>query len=245
MEDTVGLGRKKRFSCQNGELLIKDNRYALNFKRAHYKTEWVDLPDVTEVRKKLGAPPIRTHPDGSDFYTLPVIKDQSTGETVGDSFDIALYLDKLDTGAPPLFPPSTVSLQAAFNVQVDTIFTQFGLLFCHGLPFNPETAEISKAEFVRRAGTKSWDDLTVRGKEREETLAAFKAALEPLTKLYKLRDGTFLEGDVPIYADFIVGSWVKCYKITLPSQEWEELRTWHDGLWGNIYQALEKYAEVK
>lgn len=214
----------------------------MNFKRAHYKTEWVELPDVTQVRKKLGTPPNRKHSDGSPFYTLPVIKDQSTGEIIGDSFEIALYLDKLDTGAPSLFPPSTVSLQAAFNAQVDPILSHFGTLFVHGLPFNPETAELSKAEFVRRSGV-SWEELNVEGKEREDALAAMKAALDPLAKLYELRDGTFLEGDTPIYADLIVGAWLAFFKVTL--KEWEDLRTWHGGLWGKIHQALEKYAEVR
>lgn len=214
----------------------------MNFKRAHYKTEWVELPDVTQVRKKLGAPPNRTHSDGTPFYTLPIIKDQSTGEIIGDSFEIALYLDKLDTGAPSLFPPSTLSLQAAFNTQVDPIFSQFATLFMHGLPFNPETAELSRAEFVRRIG-KKWEDLNVEGKEREETLAALKAALEPLAKLYELRDGLFLEGDTPIYADLIVGAWLAYLKVTV--KEWEDIRTWHDGLWGKIHQALEKYAEIR
>ncbi|KAK2755069.1 hypothetical protein FQN54_006597 [Arachnomyces sp. PD_36] len=218
-------------------------RYALNFKGIPYKTEWVELPNVTKVRKSLGAAANRTHRDGSPFYTLPIIKNPTTGEVVGDSFDIALYLDNLKPDGPSLFPPTTVSLQAAFNVQVDAIFTNYVRLFVHGLPFNPETAEESKATFVQRAGAKSWDELTVTGKEREENLQGLKAALEPIAKLYKLRDGLFLEGDTPIYADMILGSWLECYKVTL--KEWDVVQTWHGGLWGKIHQGLQKYAEMR
>lgn len=209
----------------------------------HYKTEWVDLPDVESVRKKLGAPANRTHRDGTPFYTLPIIEDPATGEIVGDSFEIAVYLDKHYRDAPSLFPPSTISLQYAFNVQVDAIFSQCGFLFIHGLPFHPETADVSRAEFVRRAGKEKWEDLNLQGKEREDKLEELKAGLEQLAKPYKLRDGPFLEGAIPIYADFIVGGWLQCFKVAL--KEWEEVKMWHDGLWGKILIGLEEYTEMR
>ena len=236
-------GRTRAPSSINETTVDDDHRYVLNFKRAHYKTEWVELPDVTSVRKKLGAPPNRTHLDGTPFYTLPVIHDPTTGEIIGDSFDIALYLDKLDTGAPTLFPPSTVGLQAAFNVQAEAIFTQSVLLWCHNLPFNPETADATKAAFVERVGKESWEDLTVHLKEKAETLETFKAGLEQLAKFYGRSEGLFLERDTPIYADLIVGGWLASLKVTL--KEWDEVQAWNDGLWGKIHQGLEKYAEVR
>ena len=219
------------------------DRYALNFKGVHYQTEWVELPEIASVRKELGVAPNRTFKDGSPFYTLPIIKDPSTGEIVGDSFEIALYLDKTYTNAPSLFPPSTIGLQAAFNVQVDAIFNQFFVLFIHGIPFNPDTAEASKAAFVKRAGKEDWEGLTVRGKERAQTLETFKAALGELAKFYRHSDGPFLEGNNASYADLIVGGWLAFLKVTL--KEWEDLQMWHDGLWKKLYLALEKYAESK
>lgn len=69
-------------------------RHALNFKGVNYQTEWVELPDVTDVRKRLGATPNRTHRDGNAFYTLPVIHDLSTGDIVGGSLEVAQYIDK-------------------------------------------------------------------------------------------------------------------------------------------------------
>ncbi|THU85665.1 hypothetical protein K435DRAFT_763988 [Dendrothele bispora CBS 962.96] len=66
-------------------------RYALNFKEVHYRTEWVELPDVASVRKKLGSDAVRKHFDGSPFYTLPVIKDPSTGAVVGDTSHDRVY----------------------------------------------------------------------------------------------------------------------------------------------------------
>ncbi len=211
----------------------------------HYQTVWVELPDVASVRNKLGAAPVRAHKDGSSFYTLPIIKDPSTGDIIGDSFEIALYLDRTYTNAPLLFPPSTIGLQAAFNVQVDAIFTRFVILCAHGLPFNSETAEQSKAAFLWRAGKTDWEDMTVRGDERVKTLEAFKEALGELAKFYRCEDGPFLEGKNASYADLIVGGWLAFMKVTLKLKEWGGLRTWHDGRWGKLHLALEKYAEVK
>ncbi|RHZ66761.1 uncharacterized protein CDV56_109043 [Aspergillus thermomutatus] len=218
-------------------------RYALNFKQAHYQTEWVELPEVSSVRKRLGVAANRVHRDGSPFYTLPIIRNTSTCDIVGDSFEIALYLDRLYPEGARLFPPSTVGLLSAFNSQVDAIFTQHVILCLNGMPFNPETAEESKATFAKRAGKECWDELTVRGEERARTLEGFQGALGELAKAYRRTEGPFLEGDTATYADFIVGSWLKFFKKTM--EEWEELQSWHDGLWGELHRALEKYAEDK
>ncbi|KAF3762227.1 hypothetical protein M406DRAFT_92610 [Cryphonectria parasitica EP155] len=226
-------------------------RYALNFKHRHngveYKTEWVDLPEVTEVRKSLGAAPVRKHwIDDGDFYTLPVVVDHATDKTVGDSFDIAVYLDRQypsRDGEPVLFPPSTVALQRAFNTYIDKVFTDHVVLGSQSMPFNPETAAISKAEFCRRAGRTSWDELCVEGEARAAVLKSFETTMREVAKLYVRRDeGPFLEGAVPMYADFIVGGWLAMFKEVLP--EWQELKGWHDGLWGAVHDALNEYAEI-
>lgn len=225
-------------------------RYALNFKHLHnglrYETSWTELTKVTEVRKSLGAAPVRKHEiDGGDFHTLPVIVDHAKRQTLGDSFDIALYLDQTypsREGEPVLFPPSTVALHRQFNLHVDKLFTNFVVLAVPGIPFNPETEETAKAEFCRRAGKKSWDELDVDADTRAALLKDFEAALGELLKLYVKRDeGPFLEGQVPIYADIIVGGWLAMMSVTLP--EWEELRLWQDGFWGQLHDALGKYAQ--
>ncbi|KAF8941926.1 hypothetical protein BGZ47_007039, partial [Haplosporangium gracile] len=70
------------------------SRYALNFKKVPYSTSWVQLPDITKVRRALGVPASRKFADGTDFYTLPMLSDPTHGAIVGDSFDIAIYLQK-------------------------------------------------------------------------------------------------------------------------------------------------------
>lgn len=227
-------------------------RYALNFKRVHnglsYKTAWTDLSQVTEVRKSLGAPANRKHDiDGEDFHTLPVIVDHAKGQTVGDSFDIAVYLDQTypsREGEPVLLPLSTVGLHKTFNLDVDKVFTNHVILGVMRMPFNPETAEISKAEFCRRADKKSFDDFKVDADTRQMLLKSFEAGLGELAKSYRRRaEGPFLEGAVPMYADLIVGGWLAMMNVVLPAGEWEQLRGWHDGLFGQLHDALQKYAQ--
>ncbi|KAK7942670.1 uncharacterized protein PG986_011783 [Apiospora aurea] len=146
-------------------------RYALNFKRANFVTQWVDLADVTSTRKSLGAEPVRFHPNGEPFYTLPAIKDPSANDTVvADSFDIAVYLDKKYPDAPSLFrnaalpsSSSPIGLYASFNAHMDTIFPLGAALGCEDFPFNPATAAQCQAEFCRRIGAQTWDELVVRG----------------------------------------------------------------------------------
>ena len=219
------------------------DRLALNFKGANYQTRWVDLPEITSIRQELGVAPNRTLPDGSPFYTLPIIKNTSTGEVVGDSFEIALYLDNIYPNSPTLVPPRTIGLQKAFNIQVDAIFTNHVLLTTHGMPLNPETAEMTKKTFMDRFGAKSWDDFAVTGEARVKMLASFETALGDLAKIYKQTENIFLDGESPCYGDLIVGGWLAMVKETTP--EWNDIRTWHNGFLGKLYDALAQYAIVR
>ncbi|KAI0906776.1 hypothetical protein F4823DRAFT_605627 [Ustulina deusta] len=213
-------------------------RYALNFKRADFVTEWVDVPEVTSTRQSLGLDPVRFFSDGEPFHTLPVIKDTPTNTLVGDSFDIAVYLDKRYPNGPALFRHS-IGLYAAFNTHIDSIFPAGGILFSEGFPFNPETEEKSKAEFCRRAGVKTWDELTVRGEERRKVVSAYEVSLGQVAKYFRFSDGPFIGGAEADYADIIIGGWLMLLSQTVA--EWEEIRTWHGGVLGKLHDALEPY----
>ncbi|KAL8975140.1 MAG: hypothetical protein Q9197_000626 [Variospora fuerteventurae] len=249
-------------------------RYALNFSKTSYRTTWVPLPDVAATRTKLGVPAVRKHADGTDFLTLPILHDPSSptssssttqqqqqhqekGTLVGDSFDIALHLhnkpsspdDGGEGGAhPPLFPPNSLALHRAFNAHLDALFSESGgvQLVMSYIPFDPATAEATKAKMARRVGVSRWEDLEVPpgSEQRKSMLAAFEAALgSGLAAWFVRRDeGPFLEGREPMYADMIIGGWLQFMRNCLP--EWEEMRGWHGGLWGRLHDALEEWAQV-
>lgn len=221
------------------------NRYALNFKRVHcgldYETSWTELTEVTTVRKGLGAPPCRKHfLDSTDFYTLPVIVDHTStcDQVVGDSFEIAVYLDKAYPTSQQLLPDNTVASYRDFNAQVDRVFTEYVVLGAHTMPLNPETAAKTRAEFCRRASRKDWEEFAVRGDERAAMLNRFEKALGQLAELYAEKGSglDLLRGATPTYADFIVGGWLWMMKEVLP--EWGMVRTWQDGLWAKVHDTL-------
>jgi glutathione S-transferase len=172
-----------------------------------------------------------------------MIQDPTTDRVIGDSFDIAVYLDKTYPDGPPLFPSSSIGLHKAFNVQFEAMRTPFLRLSLKRIPFNPETAEQAKSDVLWRIGKASWEEALVRGEERVRMAAELKDKLGELANFYLRDDGVFLDGQMIIYADLIDGGWLQFLKATL--EEWEDMLTWHDGRWRKIHEALEKYAEVK
>ncbi|KAK7931581.1 hypothetical protein PG985_002293 [Apiospora marii] len=222
-------------------------RYALNFKRAPFLTQWVDLADVTSTRKSLSLDPVRFHDNGEPFYTLPAIRDPAAdNKVVGDSFDIAVYLEQKYPEAPSLFgnnpsSSSSTGLYASFNAHMDSLFTMGAALAGQTFPFNPATAEQCKAEFCRRLGVKSWDELLVEGEARAQIVSGLQKSLGVAAKCFRFSgdDGPFIGGKEADYADIIIGGWLMMFSLTVP--EWEEIRAWNGGIWGRLHDALEPY----
>jgi glutathione S-transferase len=244
-------------------------RIALSFKNVSFKTNWVDIVDISEVRKGLNCPATRTFDDGSEFYTLPMLRDPTSDTVVGDSFDIANYLeDKFPESGGCLFPANSTGTgldyespnkdtaffaplttregakneaYAKFNVHIDATFSANMILVAQYLPFNPETADAAKALFVQRAHLPSWDVLCIQGEAREQLKVAFKEALTSLAQLFMIHgDGPYLEGKQATYADIIVGGWLNMLSILMPEEEWKDFRTWHNGVFAQLHDGLQE-----
>lgn len=239
-------------------------RYALNFKRLTYKTQWVDMPDITAVREQLGVQANRTGPDGTPYHTLPVIKDPSTGEIIGDTFEIALYLDKTYPDSPRLILPAAIGLTAAFNATVDSLFTTY-IVLVDSMPFDPRVAEKIDQIFAGRAKVMGIETLQPSAEAREAMFLEFEKALERFVKAYyhvggttdyfwkktgtqvsgREKVGPFLDGNEPMYPDLIVGGWLAMCAASMKPEDWERVRSWHGGFWGRLHDALEPLREIK
>ena len=241
-------------------------RYALNHKNLSYKTKPIDLPDIASEREKLGVPANRTLPDGSPYHTLPLIHDPETKSFVGDSFEIALHLDRRPQqppGTPQLFRPGTIGLTAAFNSRVDALFTKFVAL-SPKMPFPEASTSKIQAIFAARFGLEDISALQPSPEAREAMFVEFEQALAELAKAWRHVGGTtdavwraggtaegqaqrdgradvgpWLDGDEPVYADFIVGGWLGMMATCMEEKDWERVRGWQGGLWGRIHDALE------
>jgi glutathione S-transferase len=248
-------------------------RYALNFKGLAYSTRWVQMHEISTVRRGLGIPACRQFADGTDFYTLPMVTDAAAGAKLGDSFDIACWLEQTypGSGAGDLFPPqpldyrcpmdtpSAVPLSAPsgeradyarFNAEVDMAFTLHVQLTAQGMRWDPEHEAAIQAEFLRRMpGPKmSWDDIVViEPAARAKLIASLRDTLKDLAAMLQ-RDaaGPFILGGRPSYADIIIGGWLRDYSKTLPGAEWDELRSWYDGAFGRLHDELQRrFGSVK
>jgi glutathione S-transferase len=250
-------------------------RLALSFKCVPFKTTWVDILDISNVRKGLNCAATRKLDDGSDFYTLPMLQDPISGQVIGDSFDIANYLEDIyPASGGRLFPPNSTrtgldyespykdtpfiaplttnegsknEAYARFNMHVDATFSAHVVLVGQYLLLNPSTAEGVKALFAKRAHLSSWDDISIQGEAREQLKSAFKEALTSLAQLFMInKPGPYLEGEEATYADLIVGGWLNMLSVTMPAEEWEDFRTWHEGVFAQLHDTLqEKYFDCK
>lgn len=246
-------------------------RLALNYKGLPYRTQWVDMPDISSLRQELGVPANRTLPDGTPFHTLPVIAD--SGKLLGDSFEIALYLDSAYPDTPRLFRPHATGLTAALNAHVDGLFTKYAIL-CSAMPFDPRIQEAVGAMFASRMGGLKIETLQLNDEQREKKFVEFEADLGELAKSYRHTGGTtdyfwraggtektqsqkpppgreasegspFLDGDEPAYADFIVGAWLKMFEAAMEAEDFQRVRLWQDGHWAKVVDALGKWSEIK
>lgn len=203
---------------------------------------------------------------GTDYYTLPMLQIPS-GEVIGDSFDIANYLDDTfpDSGSR-LFPQNSTRTgldyespqkdatilipittnegkknqdYARFNWHVDATFTHHVILVAYYMPFNPATEEATRAVFLKRAKMDSWGQFKVEGDVREGIQASFKQSLASLAQLFTINEGgPYLEGKEANYADLIVGGWLNMLSECMPAEEWEDFRTWHGGVFARLHDAL-------
>lgn len=243
-------------------------RYALNFKGIPYSTQWVVMPDIAKVRRGLGVPAGRNFADGTEFFTLPIVTDAKTESKIGDSFDIANWLQTTfpDEGAGDLFPAQDLTYEcsgimlvplserkdnvhadyAKFNHNVDNAFTLHMQLAAEGQRWDPELVDGIRAEMTRRTGL-SWEQIAIKGEARLKTMASLHDTLRDLAALFQ-RDtaGPFLLGEKPNYADIIVGGWLRIFNKALPESEWEEVQGWHGGVFGKLHTALqERFGDVK
>ncbi|PYH49138.1 uncharacterized protein BP01DRAFT_352657 [Aspergillus saccharolyticus JOP 1030-1] len=161
---------------------------------------------------------------------------------------------------PPIVPlsatrdtsanPALLEPYARFNVHVDAAFTAHTPLTVQGFPFDPATEETVKAEFVRRAQlagapVQNWADFKCEGEYRKSLLESFEKTLGGLAEAFARDGGPFVLGERVSYADFIVGGWLRMFRVMLPLEEWEMVSGWHGGVFGRLYAALEVFAEVK
>ncbi|EPQ54410.1 hypothetical protein GLOTRDRAFT_61485 [Gloeophyllum trabeum ATCC 11539] len=213
-------------------------RLALKYKGLPFKTVWLEYPDIVAECKKIGAPPTGAQPDGSPFYTLPVIYDPSTKKAVADSYAIAEYLDATYPTDRQLMPAGTEGLHAAFYSAFDN-HGFFPLVFVYG-PLIPTILNPPSEEYFRRTKKETLEQMAQT--EQDEALRKGKAGFDVIQGWYEKagKGKLFLMGDTPSWADIVVASTLASARNILGrhSEAWKAISEWHGGRWVRLTAAL-------
>ncbi|KAJ1323449.1 glutathione S-transferase N-terminal domain-containing protein [Microdochium nivale] len=193
-----------------------------------------------------------TYPDAGAGRLLPPRDDNndSIGYTFGQ--ELAAWMPPLsDMHLDPRY-----AAYARFNREVDLAFTTHVALMGYFLPVDDDA---SRQVFLDRAGLSSWEQLNLTGAAREDMLDKFREMLRDMAaQLYhggrdRGEGGRNTAGQQPwvagaqkaTYADLILGGWLFMASRTLPAEEWRAVREGNGGVFGRLFDALQKWAEVK
>ena len=222
-------------------------RYSLNYKGLPYRTEWLELRDIPVVSIKYGAAPTSTKEDGSPYYTLPMIYDPATRTAIADSLAIARYLDETYPDKPTLFPHGTVGLQHAFVEEFfrKVVFPAFSIVAegCYGV-MSERTAVYFRETRERMFGSKL-EEIAAKGEAREASLEKLRGAFEVFVgRLDESgKKTTYLLGDTPCYADFVVGANLQWLRALLGEESdlWRMTASVADGRLMKYLEDLRQY----
>jgi glutathione S-transferase len=241
MEDSVG----NQFLRVIKYILTFD-RYVLNLKQLPYKTVYLEFPDIKGVLQQAGASPT-IDIDGGLVYSLPTIIDDATGVAVCDSFKIAEYLDKQYPETPRAFPQGSEALQAAFYDQFLRMFLILAPVFITKTPsvLNPVSYEYYHRAREEMFG-KPFGEIMPVGEELDRLWKETEGFFDLLGGWYGGSGGPYFMGDIPSFADFVVGSLVLSLKIfdREEGEDWKRVSVWNGGRWVRLVMDLEKFAST-
>ncbi|KAK0489660.1 hypothetical protein EDD18DRAFT_1259043, partial [Armillaria luteobubalina] len=209
-------------------------RYCLNLKHLPYQTVYVEVPDIEDLAKEIGAAPTGLRPDGvSPKYTVPIIQDHATGAVVSDSPVIATYLDKTyPSVGPVLIPTGTRVLQLAFAdaVREAIEYLQEPLFYPDFVMKRNERT----ATYMRENLSGIYTLASLEGEEREKMWKTTRENLGKMNKWFEGSEGDFVMGKEPCFTDTVISAFLWLIRNTVgrESEEWKDVATWNDGRWG-------------
>ncbi|KAK1224309.1 hypothetical protein PQX77_012797, partial [Marasmius sp. AFHP31] len=199
--------------------------FILRYKKLHYEIVPIGLTDIEGIAKELGAAPTVTF--SSTKYTVPFIKDSTTGKVISDSPAIAQYLDEAYPDTPPVVPAGSLILQRVF---LSDAISRVGNIYKAAI----------RPKLVGHF-PKDYQEAASRGRvpqpTPEEVAEAFKDGKTQFTKFSEILNGgtapfrEFAMGEKPTFADFGLVAFVYPAKFIYggESDEWKEMRSWANG----------------
>ena len=158
---------------------------------AHKGLSWEERPTpFTKVREVAGG----------ISATVPVIEDEE--RTISDSWDIVSYLEETYPDRPTLFGGEAGRALSRFveswvNTSVNTKLVHLVVKNIHDILSPPDQAYFRESREKRLGHT-----LEELHETRHERLEAFRLSLQPMRQM--LKSQSFIGGESPLYADYIL-----------------------------------------
>ncbi|KAJ2925916.1 hypothetical protein H1R20_g11183, partial [Candolleomyces eurysporus] len=227
-------------------------RFALNIKGIQHQTEWVEYADIEKRFKELGLPPSGKKPDGSPFYTVPAIYDDSTNTQISDSLKIIEYLDQTYPNTPRIISPGTNLLNTAFDWGLGQAFFKLWPLLAPNIVTNLKGASSDKYRQRLEAVTGMSMEQLKENKELQEKLwAEAQEALKVPSSWFKtsngkVQGGPWIMGNEVTMSDLITSSNIGFAAINAgeDSEEWKRIDGWSEGLWSALWERTRPYLKV-
>lgn len=233
-----------------GDILTREQRYALNIKGLTYRTIWVEFPDIEAVAKQINAKALYER-DGAPLYTLPMLFDHTTSTAITDSWNIVRYLDERYPATHVVIPRGMTVLQKTFQAVVEAKL-QIGIFLYTVMQTSSQMNPRSR-EWYRRTReaelSRTLEEVAPVGSQEREIL--WKSILDVFSQvslwMKENEKGTaFVCGKEPTFADFVIGShltWVK--RVLGPqSKEYQELMVANGGIWASLVDGLARWEHV-
>ena len=227
-------------------------RFILNYKKLHYRTTWVEFPDVDATLRSIGAPPSAYRNDGRPIYSLPVIVDPSRSPMaptiLSNANTIAEYLESTYP-ARPVFPEGSRALQSLFVHYVQEVFSK---------PLLPIMIPISHDRLPQRSQShfRHPDHPTAvtpphptNGNRSEQAWYAVQQQFDFLATILDKNagvdgDGVVVMGRDLTYADFALCSVLLWIEKMSPYDGWARIRQWNGGRWSRLWDRCRDYMDV-
>ncbi|KAM6494675.1 hypothetical protein JOM56_009298 [Amanita muscaria] len=246
-------------------------RCILNFKRLPFITIPLDLHDVENQMRSIGAPPTSYRQDRKPVYTLPVLVDpnRSTGTHAnghshghGNGYghpqengyrtphitisNVNLIVEYLEATYParPVFPEGSRAMQTLVVHYIQDVFIQ---------PLLPIMVPISQPQ-LGGGGHKGYPPGANGGMNggpmmhhEEGQWRQVKAQFDFLATILDKNSSdttlTYAQGRDVTYADLALCSVLAWIKKVAGRDSWAQVKKWGNGRWGRLYDRCKDYIE--
>ncbi|KAJ3725169.1 hypothetical protein C8R42DRAFT_694978 [Lentinula raphanica] len=220
-------------------------RLILNYKGLPHKTRWVDYPQIRDLCQAHNVSPGGHKPDGSLFYTVPVIYDPQTSIYLSDSLRIAQYLDSTYSHRP-LFP---VNLHAAIlsfeDLWLDKVLRHLFPLMILPVYLKLPTASQEYFRTTRELRYKKKLEDIAPPRDHSRLWDQVRRGLDAMSRYMDAngKQGLFWFGDELTYADMVMVAWFVWVKRILGEEtsEWKNIIQMNNGRWGRLMHYFQQW----